>query len=79
MDIVGLLRKERAVLMGKVNAVDTAIRLLGGGGNVRQAKQAKQAKQVKASIPKSSVPDERRRRISAALKAHWRKRGAQKK
>jgi len=37
MDIVGLLRKERVALMGKVNAVDTAIRLLSGGsggGNV---------------------------------------------
>jgi hypothetical protein len=31
MDIVGLLRKERVALMGKVNAVDAAIRLLGGG------------------------------------------------
>jgi hypothetical protein len=43
MDIVGLLRKERAVLMGKVNAVDTALRLLGGGsgsggGNAPRAK-----------------------------------------
>ena len=31
MDIVGLLRKERLALMGKVNAVDAAIRLLSGG------------------------------------------------
>jgi hypothetical protein len=31
MDIVGLLRKERVALMGKVNAVDAALRLLGGG------------------------------------------------
>jgi hypothetical protein len=30
MDIVGLQRKERLVLMGKVNAVDAALRLLGG-------------------------------------------------
>lgn len=37
MDIVGLLLKERAVLMGKVNAVDTALRLL-GGGNAPRAK-----------------------------------------
>jgi len=74
MDIVGLLRKERVVLMGKVDAVDAALRLLDGGGNVRQAKR------VKASVPKSSVPDERRRRISAAMKANWRKRRtAQKK
>jgi hypothetical protein len=28
MDIVGLLRKERLALMGKVNAVDAALRLL---------------------------------------------------
>ena len=70
MDIVGLLRKERAELMGKVNAVDAALRLLGGGGNVRQAKR------VKLSVSKSSVPDERRRRISAAMKASWRKRRA---
>jgi hypothetical protein len=37
MDIVGLLRKERAELMGKVNAVDAALRLL-GGGNAPRAK-----------------------------------------
>ena len=37
MDIVGLLRKERVVLVGKVNAVDVAIRLL-GGGNAPRAK-----------------------------------------
>jgi hypothetical protein len=77
MDIVGLLRKERLALMGKVNAVDAALRLLGGG--VRQAKRVK-ASVPKSSVPKSSVPDERRRRISAAMKAHWRKRRtAQKK
>jgi len=71
MDIVGLLRKERLALMGKVNAVDAALRLLGGG--------VRQAKRVKASVPKSSVPDERRRRISAAMKANWRKRRAAQK
>ena len=37
MDIVGLLRKERVALMGKVNAVDAALRLL-GGGNAPRAK-----------------------------------------
>jgi hypothetical protein len=31
--IFGLLRKERLALMGKVNAVDAALRLLSGGGN----------------------------------------------
>jgi hypothetical protein len=39
MDIVGLLRKERAELMGKVNAVDVAIRLLGGGNAPRWRKR----------------------------------------
>jgi hypothetical protein len=62
MDIVGLLRKERAELMGKVNAVDTAIRLLSGGGNVPQAK--------------SPMSEKDRLRRSAAMKAHWRKRRA---
>jgi hypothetical protein len=61
MDIVGLLRKERAELMGKVNAVDVAIRLL-GGGNVPQAK--------------SPMSEKDRLRRSAAMKAHWRKRRA---
>jgi hypothetical protein len=64
MDIVGLLRKERAVLMGKVNAVDAALRLL-GGGNAPQAK--------------GSMSDEDRRRRSAAMKASWRKRRAAQK
>jgi hypothetical protein len=67
MDIVGLLRKERLALMGKVNAVDAALRLLSGG--VRQAKR----------VIKPSVPDERRRRISVAMKANWRKRRAAQK
>jgi hypothetical protein len=38
MDIVGLLLKERLALMGKVNAVDAALRLLSGGGNAPLAK-----------------------------------------
>jgi hypothetical protein len=61
MDIVGLLRKERAELMGKVNAVDVAIRLL-GGGNAPQAKTA--------------MSEKDRLRRSAAMKASWRKRRA---
>jgi len=64
MDIVGLLRKERLALMGKVNAVDTALRLL-GGGNAPQSK--------------GSMSDEDRRRRSAAMKASWRKRRAAQK
>jgi hypothetical protein len=67
MDIVGLLRKERAELMGKVNAVDVAIRLLSGGsggGNVPQAKA------------KGSMSEKDRLRRSAAMKASWRKRRA---
>jgi hypothetical protein len=67
MDIVGLLRMERVVLMGKVNAVDAAIRLLSGGsggGNVPQAKA------------KGSMSEKDRLRRSAAMKAHWRKRRA---
>jgi hypothetical protein len=63
MDIVGLLRKERLALMGKVNAVDVAIRLL-GGGNVPQAKA------------KGSMSEKDRLRRSAAMKASWRKRRA---
>jgi hypothetical protein len=62
MDIVGLLRKERAELMGKVNAVDTAIRLLSGGGNVKQVK--------------TPMSEKDRLRRSAAMKASWRKRRA---
>jgi len=61
MDIVGLLRKERLVLMGKVNAVDAAIRLL-GGGNAPEAK--------------SPMSEKDRLRRSAAMKASWRKRRA---
>jgi hypothetical protein len=67
MDIVGLLRKELFALMGKVNAVDTAIRLLSGGsagGNVPQAKA------------KGSMSEKDRLRRSAAMKASWRKRRA---
>jgi hypothetical protein len=72
MDIVGLLRKERDVLMGKVNAVDTALRLLGGGsgsggGNAPRAKA------------KGSMSEEDRLRRSAAMKAFWRKRRAAQK
>jgi hypothetical protein len=66
MDIVGLLRKERAVLMGKVNAVDAALGLL-GGGNAPQAKA------------KGSMSDEDRRRRNAAMKAFWRKRRQHKR
>jgi hypothetical protein len=63
MDIVGLLRKERVVLMGKVNAVDAALRLL-AGGNAPQAKA------------KGSMSEKDRLRRSAAMKASWRKRRA---
>jgi len=63
MDIVSLLRKERAVLIGKVNAVDAALRLL-GGGNAPRAKV------------KGSMSEEDRLRRSAAMKASWRKRRA---
>jgi hypothetical protein len=66
MDIVGLLRKERAVLMGKVNAVDVALRLLGGGS----APRAK---------TKGSMSEKDRLRRSAAMKASWRKRRAAQK
>jgi hypothetical protein len=64
MDIVGLLRKEGVVLMGKVNAVDVAIRLLSGsgGGDVKQVK--------------TPMSEEDRLRRSAAMKASWRKRRA---
>ena len=65
MDIVGLLRKERAELMGKVNAVHVAIRLLSvssGGGNAPQVK--------------SPMSEKDRLRRSAAMKASWRKRRA---
>ena len=62
MDIVGLLRKERLALMGKVNAVDAALRLLSGGGNA-----------PRANSPMSEKDQLRR---SAAMKAHWRKRRA---
>jgi hypothetical protein len=64
MDIVGLLRKERAELMGKVKAVDVAIRLLGGGNAPRA---------------KSPISEEDRLRRSAAMKASWRKRRAAQK
>ena len=64
MDIVGLLRKERAELMGRVNEVDVAIRLLSGDGNVPQAKA------------KGSMSEKDRLRRSAAMKASWRKRRA---
>jgi hypothetical protein len=63
MDIVGLLRKERLVLMGKVNAVDTALRLLSGGSGGGNAPRAK-----------SPMSEKDRLRRSAAMKAHWRKR-----
>ena len=63
MDIVGLLRKERLALMGKVNAVDAALRLLGGG----TAPRAK---------VRSSMSEKDRLRRSAAMKASWRKRRA---
>ena len=65
MVIVGLLRKERAELMGKVNAVYVAIRLLSGGsggGNVKQVK--------------TPMSEKDRLRRSAAMKASWRKRRA---
>jgi hypothetical protein len=61
MDIVGLLRKERVALMGKVNAVDAALRLLGGGNAPRA---------------KGPMSEKDRLRRSAAMKAHWRKRRA---
>jgi hypothetical protein len=61
MDIVDLLRKERLVLMGKVNAVDAALRLLGGGN---------------APQTKSPMSEKDRLRRSAAMKASWRKRRA---
>jgi hypothetical protein len=61
MDIVGLLRKERLVLMGKVNAVDAALRLLGGANAPRA---------------KSPMSEKDRLRRSAAMKASWRKRRA---
>jgi hypothetical protein len=71
MDIVGLLRKERVVLMGKVNAVDVALRLLSGGSGGGSAPRPK---------AKGSMSEEDRRRRSVAMKAHWRKqRAAQKK
>ena len=66
MDIVGLLRKERAVLMGKVNAVDVALRLLGGGSAPR------------ANV-RSSMSEKDRLRRSAAMKTSWRKRRAAQK
>jgi hypothetical protein len=65
MDIVGLLRNERVAQMGKVKAVDTAIRLLSGGsggGNIPPAKNPMSAKD--------------RLRRSAAMKAVWRRRRA---
>jgi hypothetical protein len=58
MDIVGLLRKERADLMGKVNAVDAALTLLGGGNAARA---------------KSPMSEKDRLRRSVAMKASWRK------
>jgi hypothetical protein len=64
MDIVGLLRKERLALMGKVNAVDAALRLLGGANAPRT---------------KSPMSEKDRLRRSAAMKAHWRKRRAAQK
>ena len=64
MDIVGLLRKERLALMGKVNAVDAALRLLSGGGNAPGAKV------------RSPMSEKDRFRRSAAMKASWRKRRA---
>ena len=67
MDIVGLLRKERAVLMEKVNAVDAALRLLGGGSGGGNAPRPK---------AKGSMSEEDRLRRSAAMKAFWRERRA---
>jgi hypothetical protein len=59
------VRGARVALMGKVNAVDTAIRLL-GGGNVKQVK--------------TPMSEKDRLRRSAAMKASWReRRGAQHK
>jgi hypothetical protein len=66
MDIVGLLRQERLSLMGKVNAVDAALRLL-GGGNAPRAKV------------RSPMPEKDRLRRSAAMKAMWRKKQSSKK
>jgi len=56
MDIVGLQRKERLVLMGKVNAVDAALRLL-GGGNAPRAK-AKGSMSEKDRLRRSSDESE---------------------
>jgi hypothetical protein len=70
MDIVGLLRKERVALMGKVNAVDAALRLLSGGSGGGNAPQAK---------AKGSMSEKDRLRRSAAMKASWRKRRAEQK
>jgi hypothetical protein len=64
MDIVGLLREERHALMGKVNAGDAALRLLGGGTAPRA---------------KSPMSEKDRLRRSAAMKASWRKRRAAQK
>jgi len=61
MDIVGLLRKERLALMGKVKAVDAALRLRGGGNAPRA---------------KSPMSEKDRLFRSAAMKASWRKRRA---
>ena len=53
MDIVGLLRKERAVLMGKVNAVDAALRLLDGSakakGSMSEEDRLRRSAAMKAS------------------------------
>jgi hypothetical protein len=68
MDIVGLLRKERAELMGKVNAVDAAIKLLSGGSGGSGGGNAPRAN--------SPMSEKDRLRRSAAMKAHWRKRRA---
>jgi hypothetical protein len=65
MDIVGLLRKERVALMGKVNAVDAAIKLLSGGSGGSNVPQAK-----------TPMSEKDRLRRSAAMKASWRKRRA---
>ena len=68
MDIVGLLRKERLALMGKVNAVGAAIKLLSGGSGGGNAPRAK-----------SPMSEKDRLRRSAAMKASWRKRRAAQK
>ena len=65
MDIVGVLRKERVALVGKVNAVDAALRLLSGGSSVGNVKQVK-----------TPMSEKDRLRRSAAMKASWRKRRA---